>query len=142
MRVVMVGSGYVGLVSGACFSEFGTDIICVDKDVAKIQDLNEGRIPIFEPGLDRMVVHNVEAGRLSFSTDLTAALQGAAAVFIAGALVAVLGLLASGVTPATAFGVGLACAAVATVVEAFSNHGLDNLTIQIAAAGTAFLLLA
>jgi UDPglucose 6-dehydrogenase len=79
----MVGSGYVGLVSGACFSEFGTDVVCVDKDVAKIQDLNEGRIPIFEPGLDRMVAHNVEAGRLSFSTDLAAALKGAAAVFIA-----------------------------------------------------------
>ncbi len=83
MRVVMVGSGYVGLVSGACFSEFGTDVVCVDKDVAKIQDLNEGRIPIFEPGLDRMVAHNVEAGRLSFSTDLAAALKGATAVFIA-----------------------------------------------------------
>ena len=83
MRVVMVGSGYVGLVSGACFSEFGTDVVCVDKDVAKIQDLNEGRIPIFEPGLGRMVAHNVEAGRLSFSTDLAAALRGAAAVFIA-----------------------------------------------------------
>ena len=83
MRVVMVGSGYVGLVSGACFSEFGTDVVCVDKDVAKIQDLNEGRIPIFEPGLNRLVAHNVEAGRLSFSTDLAAALQGAGAVFIA-----------------------------------------------------------
>ena len=83
MRVVMVGSGYVGLVSGACFSEFGTDVVCVDKDVAKIEDLNEGRIPIFEPGLDRMVAHNVEAGRLSFSTDLAAALKGATAVFIA-----------------------------------------------------------
>jgi UDPglucose 6-dehydrogenase len=79
----MVGSGYVGLVSGACFSEFGTDVVCVDKDVAKIEDLNEGRIPIFEPGLDRMVAHNVEAGRLSFSTDLAAALKGATAVFIA-----------------------------------------------------------
>ena len=83
MRIVMVGSGYVGLVSGACFSEFGTDVVCVDKDADKIQALNEGRIPIFEPGLDRMVAHNVEAGRLSFSTDLAAALKGAAAVFIA-----------------------------------------------------------
>jgi UDPglucose 6-dehydrogenase len=79
----MVGSGYVGLVSGACFSEFGTDVVCVDKDVAKIQDLNEGRIPIFEPGLNRLVAHNVGAGRLSFSTDLASALQGAGAVFIA-----------------------------------------------------------
>ena len=83
MRVVMVGSGYVGLVSGACFSEFGTDVVCVDKDVVKIQDLNEGRIPIFEPGLNRLVAHNVGAGRLSFSTDLASALQGAGAVFIA-----------------------------------------------------------
>jgi phytol kinase len=72
----------------------------------------------------------------------TRSLEGSAAVLIAGALVAVLGLLASGVAPATALGVGLACAVVATVVEAFSNHGLDNLTIQLAAAGTAFLLLA
>ncbi len=83
MRIVMVGSGYVGLVSGACFSEFGTDVVCVDTDAAKIQDLNEGRIPIYEPGLERLVAHNVEAGRLSFSTDLAAALRGAAAAFIA-----------------------------------------------------------
>jgi UDPglucose 6-dehydrogenase len=83
MRIVMVGSGYVGLVSGACFSEFGTEVVCVDKDDRKILDLNEGRIPIFEPGLDRLVEHNVEAGRLSFSTDLADALKGAAAVFIA-----------------------------------------------------------
>ncbi len=83
MRIVMVGSGYVGLVSGACFSEFGTEVVCVDKDVAKIQDLNEGRIPIFEPGLERLVARNVEAGRLSFSVDLAPALQGAAAAFIA-----------------------------------------------------------
>jgi len=83
MRIVMVGAGYVGLVSGACFSEFGTEVVCVDKDDRKIQDLNEGRIPIFEPGLDRLVEHNVEAGRLSFSTDLAEALKGASAVFIA-----------------------------------------------------------
>jgi UDPglucose 6-dehydrogenase len=80
---VMVGSGYVGLVSGACFSEFGTEVVCVDTDAGKIQDLNEGRIPIYEPGLERMVTHNVEAGRLSFTTDLAAALKGASAVFIA-----------------------------------------------------------
>jgi UDPglucose 6-dehydrogenase len=83
MRIVMVGSGYVGLVSGACFSEFGTEVVCVDTDAGKIQDLNEGRIPIYEPGLERMVTHNVEAGRLSFTTDLAAALKGASAVFIA-----------------------------------------------------------
>ena len=83
MRIVMVGSGYVGLVSGACFSEFGTEVVCVDKDAAKIRELNAGRIPIFEPGLETMVARNVEAGRLSFGTDLAAAMQGAAAVFIA-----------------------------------------------------------
>ena len=83
MRIVMVGSGYVGLVSGACFSEFGTDVVCVDKDAAKIRELNAGRIPIYEPGLKSMVARNVEAGRLSFGTDLAAAMQGAAAVFIA-----------------------------------------------------------
>ena len=83
MRIVMVGSGYVGLVSGACFSEFGTEVVCVDKDEAKIRHLKEGRIPIYEPGLDTMVAHNMAAGRLSFSSDLPAALQGAAAVFIA-----------------------------------------------------------
>jgi len=83
MRIVMVGSGYVGLVSGACFSEFGTEVVCVDKDAAKIQELNAGRIPIYEPGLDIMVARNVEAGRLSFGTDLAAAMRGAVAVFIA-----------------------------------------------------------
>ncbi|MDX1574771.1 MAG: nucleotide sugar dehydrogenase, partial [Kiloniellales bacterium] len=83
MRIVMVGSGYVGLVSGACFSEFGTEVVCVDTDEAKIRHLKEGRIPIYEPGLDTMVAHNMAAGRLSFSSDLPAALQGAAAVFIA-----------------------------------------------------------
>ncbi len=83
MRIVMVGSGYVGLVSGSCFSEFGTEVVCVDTDAGKIKDLNEGRIPIYEPGLERLVARNVEAGRLSFTTDLAAALKGAAAVFIA-----------------------------------------------------------
>ena len=83
MRIVMVGSGYVGLVSGACFSEFGTEVVCVDKDEAKIKALNEGQIPIYEPGLERLVTRNAEAGRLSFSTDLGAALKGADAAFIA-----------------------------------------------------------
>ncbi len=83
MRVTMIGTGYVGLVSGACFSDFGHEVICVDKDKLKIDSLLTGKMPIFEPGLDALVAENVAAGRLSFSTDITAALQGAEAVFIA-----------------------------------------------------------
>ena len=83
MRIVMVGTGYVGLVTGACFSEFGVDVTCVDKDAAKIERLNKGGIPIFEPGLDKLVENNVKAGRLHFTTDLAKAVPGADAVFIA-----------------------------------------------------------
>ncbi|UCH75270.1 MAG: UDP-glucose/GDP-mannose dehydrogenase family protein [Rhodospirillales bacterium] len=83
MRISMIGSGYVGLVSGACFSEFGIDVTCVDKDAAKIDRLNTGEIPIFEPGLDQLVDTNVRAGRLRFTTDLRAAVGDADAVFIA-----------------------------------------------------------
>ena len=72
MRVAMIGTGYVGLVSGACFSEFGFEVICVDKDQGKIQRLKAGEIPIYEPGLDDLVKSNVEDGRLSFTTDLSA----------------------------------------------------------------------
>jgi UDPglucose 6-dehydrogenase len=79
----MVGAGYVGLVSGACFADFGHEVVCVDKDPAKVEALRAGEIPIFEPGLDEIVASNVEAGRLSFSTDLAAAVPGADAVFIA-----------------------------------------------------------
>lgn len=81
-RIVMVGSGYVGLVSGACFSDFGHDVICVDKDAEKIARLNEGVMPIYEPGLKELVAKNVAAGRLAFTTDLAAAVPGADAVFI------------------------------------------------------------
>ncbi len=83
MRIVIVGSGYVGLVSGACFSEFGVDVICVDSDSDKIEKLKAGEIPIFEPGLDDLTARNVAAGRLSFSTELAPAVDGADAVFIA-----------------------------------------------------------
>ncbi len=83
MRITMIGSGYVGLVSGACFSDFGHDVICVDKDVSKIEALEAGRMPIYEPGLDALVAANVAAGRLTFTTDLKAAVAGADAVFIA-----------------------------------------------------------
>jgi UDPglucose 6-dehydrogenase len=79
----MIGSGYVGLVSGACFSEFGHDVVCVDKDPAKIGALEEGQIPIYEPGLDDLVARNVAAGRLTFTTDLGRAVPGSDAVFIA-----------------------------------------------------------
>jgi UDPglucose 6-dehydrogenase len=83
MRITMIGSGYVGLVSGACFSDFGHDVICVDKDEGKIAALEAGRMPIYEPGLDTLVAANVAAGRLTFTTNLKAAVAGADAVFIA-----------------------------------------------------------
>ena len=83
MRIAVIGTGYVGLVSGACFSEFGVDVICVDKDSAKIDSLRAGRMPIFEPGLDKLVENNVKDGRLAFSTDVSQAVKGADAVFIA-----------------------------------------------------------
>ena len=83
MRIAMIGTGYVGLVSGACFSEFGVSVTCVDKDAGKIDSLRQGKMPIFEPGLDQLVDNNVRAGRLTFTTDLAAAVAGADAVFIA-----------------------------------------------------------
>jgi UDPglucose 6-dehydrogenase len=83
MRIAMIGTGYVGLVSGVCFSDFGHDVVCVDKDPRKIAMLEGGEVPIYEPGLDALMAKNVEAGRLSFTTDLAAAVDGAEAVFIA-----------------------------------------------------------
>ena len=83
MRIAMVGAGYVGLVTGACFSEFGTDAVCVDKDADRIDRLRRGEMPIYEPGLDDLVARNVAAGRLSFSTDLEEAVAEADIVFIA-----------------------------------------------------------
>jgi UDPglucose 6-dehydrogenase len=83
MRIAMIGTGYVGLVSGACFSEFGVTVTCVDKDAGKIERLNRGEIPIYEPGLDDLVAKNVKAGRLSFSLDLASSVADADAVFIA-----------------------------------------------------------
>ena len=83
MKIAMVGAGYVGLVSGACFADFGHDVVCIDKDPAKIDSLLAGVMPIFEPGLAELVATNVKAGRLSFSTDLAAAIDGAEAIFIA-----------------------------------------------------------
>ena len=83
MKIAMVGTGYVGLVSGACFSEFGWDVVCVDLDAEKIKMLEAGEMPIYEPRLDDLVARNVAGGRLSFTTDLAAAVSGADAVFIA-----------------------------------------------------------
>lgn len=83
MRIVMIGSGYVGLVSGVCFADFGHDVTCVDTDAAKIEALAAGRIPIFEPGLDDLVANNVRQGRLAFTTDLGGPVAAADAVFIA-----------------------------------------------------------
>lgn len=83
MRVTMIGTGYVGLVSGACFADFGHEVVCVDKDRSKIEKLRAGEIPIYEPGLEALVAENVKAGRLSFSLDLAASTPNADAVFIA-----------------------------------------------------------
>src|SRR6185312_2415474 len=83
MKIAVIGSGYVGLVSGACFSEFGFEVVCVDQDQNKIAQLNDGKIPIYEPELDTLVKNNVARKRLSFTTDLPAAMAGASAVFIA-----------------------------------------------------------
>jgi UDPglucose 6-dehydrogenase len=83
MNVVMLGSGYVGLVSGACFSEFGANVTCLDIDPEKIEDLNKGKIPIYEPGLDALVKKNFDEGRLSFSTEYDGHIQNADLIFIA-----------------------------------------------------------
>ncbi|QIQ86921.1 UDP-glucose/GDP-mannose dehydrogenase family protein [Erythrobacter sp.] len=83
MKIAMVGSGYVGLVSGACFADFGHEVVCIDKDQGKIDRLHDGIMPIYEPGLDALVESNVKAGRLSFTTSLAEGIAGADAIFIA-----------------------------------------------------------
>jgi UDPglucose 6-dehydrogenase len=83
MRIAMIGTGYVGLVSGACFSDFGHVVTCIDKDTGKIRELQKGKLPIFEPGLDALVASNVAAGRLSFTSESAAAVRAADAVFLA-----------------------------------------------------------
>jgi UDPglucose 6-dehydrogenase len=83
MKIAMIGAGYVGLVSGACFADFGHTVCCVDNDPAKIEALEQGRIPIFEPGLNTLVADNVRQNRLTFATDLTSAVAAADTVFIA-----------------------------------------------------------
>src|ERR1051325_9729336 len=83
MRIAMIGTGYVGLVSGACLSEFGHEVTCVDKDAAKIAALKAGKVPIFEPGLEDVIAANVKAGRLAFAADMSDVVPRADAVFIA-----------------------------------------------------------
>ena len=83
MRIAMIGTGYVGLVSGACFADFGHDVVCIDKDADKIENLKNGIMPIWEPGLEALVKANAERGRLSFTTDLPEGVDGAEAIFIA-----------------------------------------------------------
>jgi UDPglucose 6-dehydrogenase len=83
MRIAMIGTGYVGLVSGACFADFGHEVCCIDKDSGKIDGLNAGHMPIWEPGLESLVKANVERGRLTFTKNLPAGVKGAEAVFIA-----------------------------------------------------------
>ena len=83
MRIAMIGTGYVGLVSGVCFADFGHQVTCVDKDGDKIEALRRGEIPILEPGLEALVASNVKAGRLDFATELAGPVSNADAVFIA-----------------------------------------------------------
>ncbi|HEX9932882.1 MAG TPA: UDP-glucose/GDP-mannose dehydrogenase family protein [Allosphingosinicella sp.] len=83
MRIAIIGTGYVGLVSGACLSDFGHDVVCVDKDASKIESLERGVMPIFEPGLEELVRRNVQGGRLTFTTDVTEGVRDAEAIFIA-----------------------------------------------------------
>src|SRR6201999_1776000 len=83
LHKTMIGGGYVGLVSGACFAEFGTEVTVVETDALKLAALREGRMPIYEPGLEQLVRENVKAGRLAFTDDLTAGVKGSEAIFIA-----------------------------------------------------------
>ena len=82
MKLCMIGTGYVGLVSGVCFSDLGNEVICVDKDINKIKNLKDGKIPIYEPGLDELVKKNIKNKRLSFSNDLKKSVRKSDIIFI------------------------------------------------------------
>ena len=84
MKLCMIGTGYVGLVSGVCFADLGNDVICVDKDIKKINSLTKGNIPIYEPGLSELVVKNYKNKRLSFSTDLKKSIKESDIICICG----------------------------------------------------------
>src|ERR671916_419402 len=83
MHIAVIGTGYVGLVTGACFADFGVNVTCVDVDEEKIRRLSEGQIPIYEPGLDQLVAKNTQAGRLHFTTDIRSAVEQALVIFLA-----------------------------------------------------------
>src|SRR5215471_11487092 len=83
MQIAVIGSGYVGLVTGACFAEFGVDVTCVDVDAEKIADLSQGRVTIYEPGLEQLVSKNLHAGRLRFTSDFKLAVEQALVIFLA-----------------------------------------------------------
>src|ERR1043165_4541824 len=83
MHIAVIGSGYVGLVTGACFAEFGVDVVCVDIAPEKIERLNKGESPIYEPGLDQLLRKNLQAGRLKFTTDIASAIKQSLVIFIA-----------------------------------------------------------
>ena len=83
MKIAVIGTGYVGLVTGTCFAETGVNVVCVDNDLKKIQLLKSGKVPIFEPGLEPMMINNIEKGRLSFTNDIREAIKGAEVIFIA-----------------------------------------------------------
>ena len=85
MNICMIGAGYVGLVSAACFSEFGWTVACVEKDAARVAGLDRGEVPIYEPGLDELLARNIAAGRITFSTDLGPAVKAADLIFLANA---------------------------------------------------------
>ena len=82
MKLCMIGTGYVGLVSGACFSDLGNNVICVDKDLNKINELKKGKIPIYEPGLEELVLKNIKSKRIKFSTDLERSIKSSDIIFI------------------------------------------------------------